>query len=111
MGYEDEKDEETLRRKSAIVKELIVEANKAIDRYFESRRKYDEERHGLDQKGIGSGVDEALHLVALELALELLKEDKALRDDLHAYIKKTFREYLLPQFEAAPGAPFRGKAT
>lgn len=127
MGYEDEKEEEALRKRAEIIedlgKKLQVCLQQAIANYFVGRRAYDEERRDLDRKGLGTGVDLALEAVARDLTFELLKEDKKLRAEFKAYILRTFKDQLLPQFASKPGsvtisaipdgapAPVRGKAT
>ena len=112
MGYEEDKEEESLRRKSELVKELITEIDKTIDRYFDRLRRYDEEKHRLEQKGAGTGLDEALHAVGLEIGVEILKNDKALREDVKQFLVQSLKEALLPilrgealPYETQPAPP------
>lgn len=99
MGYEEDKEEESLRKKSELVKGLIVEIDKALERYFDRLTRYDEEKRRLKQKGIGTGLDEALHAIGVEIGLEILKTDNALRSDLREYIVRSLKDHLLPVLE------------
>jgi len=114
MGYDEEKEEEYLRRKASLIKDVIRQINTGIDRWFERLEEFEEEKRKLKQKGIGSGLDEALHAISRELALELLKEDREVRETIKEHLRWSFKEMRLEMTRqrqptpTAPDAPSEG---
>lgn len=107
MGYEDDKEEESLRKRAEIMEDLAKKLQtvlqQAITNYFEARRAYDEERRDLERRSVATGADQALEAVAREVTFEILKEDRKLRDKFKAYILRTLKDGLLPQFSSDVG--------
>lgn len=94
MGYEEEKEEERLWRKMDIVKEAAREIEKVLDRNVERQKEFEEEKRELRRRGVQSGLDEAIHAISRELAVEVLRRDEGLRVALKGYIEREFRKWI-----------------
>lgn len=96
MSYEDEMEHRRHEEKAKLVKEIIDKVNVSLDQHLERQKALEAEKRESRRKGVGSGLDEATHEIARQLALEVLREDEEIRRALKEHVRGTFRKTLLP---------------
>lgn len=110
MSYEDEQEHERHKEKAKLIEEVVRKLEEAFGRIIERQHALYEKRAefrrlsrehvaSLGRRGVNSGLDEAIHMISKELALEVLREDRETRAALKAYIGREFRKWS----KSAPG--------
>jgi hypothetical protein len=76
--------------------ELLVKVPAILKEFKQSRR-----------KGFDTGIDDGIHAISMELAMEILKEDQELREALKGHVRKSLEEGLGFTHDEGPEAPAR----